>query len=129
MGFPRMHTSVLASCSDITAQICFFNAARVGLDDGLCWTSLDFSLLAKHHSDTRLGGWLGAGLQAAQAWDGEDAVLLDLLGGNGNQAVDNLRAHLLLQAMFSSKSLGHGSLGHGLATSLHGLHWRKHGGC
>ena len=90
---------------------------------------LDFSLLAKHHSDTCLGGWLGTSLQTAQAWDGEDAILLHLLCGDGNQAVDNLRAHLLLQAMLSSKSLGHGSLGHGLASSLHRLHWREHGAC
>merc|ERR1719353_1705796 len=109
MGFPRIHASVLASsaanCSDLLLQC----SNWVRLDNCLSWTSLDFGLLPKHHPDARLGGWLGASLQAAEAWECEDAVLLDLLGGNSHQAVYDLGAHFLLQAMLSCKSLSHGT--------------------
>merc|ERR1719426_371359 len=55
------------------------------LHNSLGWTSLDLDLLAEHELGSSLCGWLDAGLDPAEAWDGEDASLLDLGRGKGRQ--------------------------------------------
>merc|ERR1719254_197731 len=69
-----------------------------------------------------LRGGLGPGLQPAQAGEGEQARLPDLLRRNLGQAVDELRAHRLLQLARSGERLGNRTLGHRLACRLHRLH-------
>merc|ERR1719478_1201531 len=85
-----------------------------GFHDGFCRLCLHLGLLAKHHPYTCLGGWLCAGLDAANAWDGEDAILLHFLSSNSHNAVDYLGASLLLQAVLSCERLCYGSLCHRL---------------
>ena len=48
------------------------------LHNSLGWTGLDLDLLSKHQLGSGLGGRLDASLDPAEAWDSEDASLLDL---------------------------------------------------
>merc|ERR1719230_2345979 len=71
--------------------------------------------------------WLHTSLDATESWNGKDAVLLHLSSSNGNKALEDLRALLLLQLKLLRKSLCHSAFGHGLgaalhACCLHGLH-------
>merc|ERR1712080_781723 len=72
----------------------------VGLHNRLCWLCLHLLLLAEHHDCTRFCGRPGPSLDAANAWDGEDACLLDLVRGNSHKAVQDvgaiLRFHFVL---------------------------------
>merc|ERR1712137_781858 len=101
----------LAPCSDALLQ-------------GSSWESLhDLPRgLGLHHHDlaedlplASLRGGLRPGLQPAQAWEGEDARLPDLLCRDLGQAVNDLRAHRLLELARSRERLGNGTLGHRLA--------------
>merc|ERR1711924_486264 len=46
------------------------------------------SFLCRRRSDSRLRGWLGAGLDPAQAWECEDAGLFHLLASDLHQGVE-----------------------------------------
>merc|ERR1719487_126602 len=96
--------------------------------DGLRWLCLYLGLLAKHHPYACLGGWLGPGLDAANAWDGEHTCLLDLLRGDSHKAVQHIRASFSFQVMLSCNRLQQSPLCHRLCSTalLHGLHWRQH---
>merc|ERR1712072_1510986 len=123
-GRPQCAVLSTFHCLDLLLQ----GSHRKGFHDGLCWLCLDLGLLAKHHPHACLGGWLRTGLDFAEAWHSENAVLLHLLTSNCHKAVDHLRQNGLLQAMLCSKSFCEGSLGHCfLCTSLHRLHGRQHG--
>merc|ERR1712224_1087565 len=74
------------------------------------------------------GGRLDTSLDPAEAWESEDAVLLDLLGTKLSKARDDLACHILLDLELGSYGCGDGSLSDGLAGlhGLHGLHGRRH---
>jgi hypothetical protein len=132
MGFPRwahLWKSVEYSQQhyDVSLDLLLQGSHWVGFHNGLCWLGLDLHLLAKHDPHARFSGWLRPGLEAAKSWNGEHPSLLHFLSCDGHKAVDHIGASLLLEAVLSRKRLGHGTLCHGLATSLHGLHGRKHG--
>merc|ERR1740120_529936 len=110
----------LAPCSDALLQ----GGSRESLHDlprGLC---LHHHHLAKDLPLASLRGRLGPGLQPAQAWEGEQARLPDLLRRDLGQAVNELRAHGLLKLTGRGKCLGNRTLGHRLACGggLHRLH-------
>merc|ERR1712083_972538 len=69
-----------------------------------------------------LRGRLCPGLQPAQARDGEQARLPDLLRRDLGQAVDELRAHRLLQLARSCECVSDRTLRHRPACCLHGSH-------
>merc|ERR1711972_709660 len=75
------------------------------LDDGACRLRLHPDLLAESKPGARLGGRLHAGLDAAEARDGEDATTLHLLGAQGRDAVDELRDLLGLQGVLTSEPM------------------------
>merc|ERR1712190_694774 len=110
----------LAPCSDALLQ----GGSRESLHDlsrGLC---LHHYHLTEDLPLASLRGGLGPGLQPAQAGEGEQARLADLLRRDLGQAVNELRAHGLLQLTGSGKRLSDRTLGHRLACGggLHGLH-------
>merc|ERR1711862_998234 len=108
----------LAPCSDALLQ----GGSRESLHDlprGLC---LHHHYLAEDLPIASLRGGLRPGLQPAQAWEGEEARLPDLLRRDLGQAVNELRAHRLLQLARSGKRLGNRTLRHRLACRLHRLH-------
>merc|ERR1719172_27618 len=74
-------------------------------------------------------GWLCPGLDAANTWHSEDAILLHLLGTDSHEAVQDVGASFCLQTMLSCNGLQQGTFGHcPCTTSLHGLlHRRQHG--
>merc|ERR1711879_188493 len=83
----------LAPCSDALLQ----GGSRESLHDlprGLC---LHHHYLAEDLLLASLRGGLRSGLQPAQAWEGEDARLPDLLRRDLGQAVNDLQAHRLLE--------------------------------
>ena len=99
----------------------------VGLHDRPCWLCFDLHFLAKHISDSCLGGWFRSGFDAAQAMHCENARLLHLFRGNVYDSLQNIRAGPLFQAMLGGKCICQGALGHGFCGSfhrLHRLHWR-----
>merc|ERR1719356_1520274 len=125
-------SGVLSYMSPI-AEIMLAPLARCSdaLLDGGSWESLhDLARgLCLHHHNlaedlllASLSGGLHPGLQPAQAWKGEDARLPDLLRRNLGQAVNDLRAHRLLELARSRERLGNRTLGHRLACRLHRLH-------
>merc|ERR1739838_162324 len=85
---------------------------RVGLHDRPCWFCFDLHLLAKHISDSCLGGWFRSGFNAAQAMHCENARLLHLFRAHVYNSLQNIRASLLFQAMFGGKCICKGALGH-----------------
>merc|ERR1712203_858057 len=112
-----MSPIALTPCSDAVLQ----GGSRESLDDlprGLC---LHHHYLAEDLLLASLRGGLRPGLQPAQAWEGEDASLPDLLRRDLGQAVNDLRAHRLLELALSGKRLGNRTLRHRLAC-CHGLH-------
>merc|ERR550537_1316191 len=108
----------LAPCSDALLQ----GSSRESLHDlprGLCLHHHD---LAEDLPLASLRGRLRPELKPAQAWEGEEARLDDLLRRDLGQAVNDLRAHRLLQLARSGKCIGNRTLSHGLACGLHRLH-------
>merc|ERR1711988_1788170 len=112
------HVGNQISCLDLILQC----SDCESLHDGLCWLGRDLHLFAEHAPDASLGGWLHTSLDATEAWNGEDAILLHLACCNCHQAVDDLGARCLLQLVLCCKLFCHGTLAHSLGTSLHGLH-------
>ena len=96
-----------------------------GLDDGPGWLRFALGLDAECHPDSSLGRWLETGLDPAKAGDGKDAILLDLCGGKGCQALKEPRADFGLPLMLLSGGLDERTLGHDFTGlhELHGLHW------
>merc|ERR1712137_1235204 len=106
--------ALLAPCSDALLQ----GGSRESLHDrarGLC---LHHHYLAEDLLLASLRGGLRPGLQPAQAWEGEDARLPNLRRRDLGQAVDELRAHRLLELARSGKRLGNRTLRHWLACCL-----------
>merc|ERR1719473_1720613 len=99
------------------------------LHNGPGWLCLYLDLLPECHPGASFCGWLCPGLDAADAWHSEDAVLLHLLGTDSHEAVQDVGASFCLQTMLSCNGLQQGTFGHCLCTtSLHGLlHRRQHG--
>merc|ERR1719498_2119127 len=99
------------------------------LHNSLGWTGLDLDVLAEHELGSSLRGWLDTGLDPAEAWNGEDASLLDLSCGQGRQAGNESRSNLGLELVLLSEDFHEGTLGHDLVAGLHGLHslHRSHG--
>merc|ERR1719299_232231 len=64
----------------------------VSFHNGLCWLCLHLLLLAKHHPHTSFRCWLDSGLNAAKAWEGEDASLFHFLRSDGCKTVED-RSH------------------------------------
>merc|ERR1711879_342871 len=58
--------------------VCFHNC--------LCWLCLDLNLLSENVANAGFRCWLHTGLDTAEAWKREYAVLLDLRGCHGHQA-------------------------------------------
>ena len=71
------------------------------LHNSLGWTGLDLDLLAEHELGSSLCGWLDTGLDPAEAWDGEDASLLDLTiqDASKHRLEQGLLLHLSLNCM------------------------------
>merc|ERR1719158_1354172 len=119
------HIGKLNLCLDLCLQCSDWE----GLHDCLCGLGLDLHLLAEHGPDSSFCGWLHTSLESAEAWNGEDTVLLHFICCDRHQAVDDLGACCLLQLVLCCEFFCHGSLAHGLGTSLHrfhGLHGRQH---
>merc|ERR1712019_102152 len=111
----------LASSSDALLQ----GSSRESLHDLPRGLGLHHHYLAEDLLLASLRGRLRPGLQPAQAREGEEARLADLLRRDLGQAVDQLRAHRLLQLARSGKCLGNRPLSHWLACGrrrLHGTH-------
>merc|ERR1711920_1155688 len=66
-----------------------------------------------------LRGRLDAGLDLAEAREGEDAVGHDLLRGKIGERGDDLARHVLLELELLRNGLGDDTLGHGLAGAPH----------
>merc|ERR1719174_3318722 len=64
----------------------------VGLHNGLRWLCLHLGLFAEHDPHTCFRSWLCPRLQAAEARDGKNSMLLDFCCCNYHEAVDDLRA-------------------------------------
>merc|ERR1711979_86708 len=108
----------LAPRSDALLQ----GSSRESLHDlprGLC---LHHHHLAEDLPLASLRGRLRPGLQPAQAREGEEARLADLLRRDLGQAVNELRAHRLLKLARIGKCLGNRTLRHRLACRLHRPH-------
>merc|ERR1719478_1664363 len=95
-----------------------------------CWLGLHLGLNTEHKPGACFCRWLCLGLDAAEAWYGEDTSLLHLLRSNGSKAVEDLRDLLGLQLVRCCDVLDQGTLGQGLAAAgglhglrLHRLHW------
>merc|ERR1711862_265318 len=108
----------LASCSDALLQ----GSSRESLNDLPRGPCLRHHYLAEDLLLASLRGRLRPGLQPAQAREGEDACLADLLRRDLRQAVNDLRAHRLLELARRGKCLGNRTLSHRLACRLHRLH-------
>merc|ERR1712187_602372 len=108
----------LAPCSDALLQ----RSSREGLHDLPRGLGLHHHYLAEDLPLAGLRGRLRPGLQPAQAREGEDARLADLLRRDLGQAVNDLRAHRLPELARSGECLGNRPLRHGLACRLHRLH-------
>merc|ERR1719356_281438 len=80
---------------------------------------------------TSLSRRLLAGLDPAKTWESENAVLLDLLGGDRRSAPDHLARHGRLELALLSNGFRDASLAQGLARNparrLHGLSGGFHG--
>merc|ERR1712217_694161 len=101
----------LTPCSDALLQ----GGSRESLHDLPCGLCLHHHHLAEDLPLASLRGGLGPGLQPAQAGEREHARLPDLLRRDLGQAVNELRAHGLLQLARSGKRLRNPTLGHRLA--------------
>merc|ERR1719271_1183846 len=94
------------TCSDLLLKC----SNCKGLHNRLCWLCLNLPLLAEHHPHACLCGGPGPGLDAADAWNCEDACLLDLLCGNSHEAVQDVGAVLGLHLILSREQLQQGTL-------------------
>merc|ERR1712064_253137 len=101
----------LAPCSDAFLQ----GSSRESLHDLPLGLGLHHHYLAEDLLLASLRGRLRPGLQPAQAREGEEARLADLLRRDLGQAVNELRAHRLLQLARSGECLGNPALRHRLA--------------
>merc|ERR550537_1094638 len=108
----------LAPCSDALLQ----GGSRESLHDLPRGLGLHHHDLAEDLPLASLRGGLRPGLQPAQAREGEDARLADLLRSDLGQAVNKLGAHRRLKLARSGKCLGNSTLRHRLACRLHRLH-------
>merc|ERR1740120_227516 len=108
----------LAPCSDALLQ----GGSRESLHDLPRRLCLPHPHLAEDLPLASLRSGLCPGLQPAQAWEGEQARLPDLLCRDLGQAVNDLRAHRLLKLARSGERLGNRTLRHRLACRLHRLH-------
>merc|ERR1719203_2017772 len=95
------HVSTTGSCSDALLQ----GSSRESLHDLPCGLCLHHHHLAEDLPLASLRGGLCPGLQPAQAGEGEQARLTDLLRRDLGQAVDELRAHGLLELTGRGKRL------------------------
>merc|ERR1719333_103697 len=112
------------TCSDLLLEC----SNCEGLHNRLCWLCLDLPLLAEDHPHACFGGWLDPGLDAADAWNCEDACLLHLLRGNSRESAQDVGAVLGLHLILSCQQLQQGTLCHDLrAACLHSLHGLLHG--
>merc|ERR1719183_2156355 len=91
-----------------------------------CWEGFDhllgwhLHLLAENVPHACFGGWLGPGLDPAQAWNCKDTRFLNLIRGNGHKIVDHLGTSLGFQIVFTGDRFQQSSLCHGFCSS--GLH-------
>merc|ERR1719428_1935547 len=108
----------LAPSSDALLQ----GGSRESLHDLPRGLGLHHHHLAEDLPLASLRGGLRPDLQPAQAGEGEQARLPDLLRRDLGQAVNELRAHRLLKLARSRERLGNRTLGHRLACRLHRLH-------
>merc|ERR1712039_462233 len=108
----------LAPCSDALLQ----GRSRESLHDLPCGLGLHHHHLAEDLPLASLRGGLCPKLEPAQAGEGEQARLPNLLRHDLGQAVNDLRAHRLLELARSGERLGNGTLGHRLACRVHRLH-------
>merc|ERR1719502_2102007 len=101
-----------ASCPSLHAlfQCCHGKC----LDNGPCWLYLD--LLAESNALSSLGCWLVPGLDHADTWNGELA-LLDLFAGQVGQSLQDLRHFRPLLLACLAQSICNGTLRHGLHSS------------
>merc|ERR1711881_741390 len=93
----RCYAKPCCTCSDLLLKC----GNCKSLHNCLCWLCLNFPLLAEHHPHACFGGRPGPGLDTAEAWNCEDACLLDLLCGNCHEAVQDVRAILGLHLILS----------------------------
>merc|ERR1712203_696503 len=111
----------LAPCSDALLQ----GSSRESLHDLPSGLGLHHHYLAEDLPLASLRGRLRPELKPAQAREGKDTCLDDLLRRDLGQAVNELRAHRLLELARSCKCLGNRTLRHRLSCRLHRLH-RSH---
>merc|ERR1719265_1838293 len=129
VGFPQV--DALGKCRAkpccTSLNLLFQRSNCEGLHNCLCWLCLHLGLLSKHHPGACLCGRLVPGLDAAEAWKSEDAILLDLLCCNRHEAVQDVGTIFDLHVILGCDGFQHGTLCHCLrGTRLHGLH-RLHG--
>ena len=81
MGFPQIQTSGKRQVRFNQSRLDLLLKRRDcnGFHNSPCGLCLHLSLLAETYPHTGFCGWLGPGLDAAKAWDGEHTCLLDLL--------------------------------------------------
>merc|ERR1719335_919362 len=83
----------LSPALDLFLQCCCWE----GFDHFLGWLGCHLHLLAENVPHACFGGWLGPGLDAAQAWNCKHTRFLHLVRGNGHKVVDHLGASLGFQ--------------------------------
>merc|ERR1712075_13448 len=108
MGFPRC-TEIRKDLKHRQKDSLYLDLLLQGsncesLHDCLCWFRCHLHLLTKRSPDASLGGWLHAGLDAAEAWNCEDASLLHFSSCDGHEAVKDLTANLLFQLVLFCES-------------------------
>merc|ERR1712060_69164 len=92
-SIPEITLAPLAPCSDALLQ----GGRRESLNDLPCGLCLHHHHLAEDLPLASLRGGLRPGLRPAQAREGEDARLADLLRRDLGQTINELRAHRLLE--------------------------------
>merc|ERR1711924_67842 len=90
----------LQRCFQANLDLVLQSLSSERLDDGAGRLGCDLDLLAEHVLDACLRRWLLACLDHAQPWDGEFTCLDHLLAGNLHEGAEDIRASLLLQAVF-----------------------------
>merc|ERR1719498_237073 len=115
---PSRKEEKLRRYSDLSLE----RSNRESLDDSPGWLCLHLHLLTEGHPHSCLSGRFHASLDPAEAWDGEDARLLDLCCSKSGQALEEACTHLCFHFMLLGKCPDKGSLGHDFAARLHGLH-------
>merc|ERR1719433_2344573 len=77
----------------------------------------DDDFLAEHHPLGSFCCWFPPSLDPGEAWDGEHAILFHFSLPNLCQCTQQLCDHTLLQLGAGCKSIGNGTLAHGLHRS------------